>query len=296
MSTKLSGSRAQADGATGKPRRTTKAAKASPTQRVDAPGKPGRRTKADTRDTGRLRTLRARLPKAAELLAHELLSDITARELGPGDRLPQEAVMIERYGVARATVREALRILEVNGLIEIRSGPRGGPILRDAGPADFSRMASFFLQAEGITVGEILEARVQLEPFLARGACRRRDKTFLARVADLKAQSLAVDLTDSDAYLRVTRGFHELIGAASTNRMLSLLSQCLMALFAVRFPEDVFPLSDRVHVIREHDEVMALILAGDADAAEQIMTEHMVRFARRVKTARPDQYEKVLGR
>ncbi len=296
MSTRAGGSKTRAEGATDKTRRVAKGAKAGSTPGPEALKRSPPRIKADGRDTGRLRTLRARLPKAAELLAHELLSDITARQLGPGDRLPQEAVMIERYGVARATVREALRILEVNGLIEIRSGPRGGPILRDAGPADFSRMASFFLQAEGITVGEILEARVQLEPFLARGACRRSDKTFLARVADLKAQSLAVDLTDSDAYLRVTRGFHELIGAASTNRMLSLLSQCLMALFAVRFPEDVFPLTDRVHVIREHDEVMALILAGDADAAEQIMTEHMVRFARRVKTARPDQYEKVLGR
>src|SRR5690606_7572843 len=103
-----------------------------------------------------VRTIGQRIPKTAELLAQEIASEILSEELSPGDRLPLEGEMIARYGVGRSTVREALRILEVNGLIVMRAGRHGGPLVGDAGPTNFGRMLSLFMYANGVTLGEII--------------------------------------------------------------------------------------------------------------------------------------------
>lgn len=243
----------------------------------------------------RLRTFRNRILKASEALAHELLTDIVRRKLKPGDRLPQETEMISRYGVARSTVREALRILEINGLISIRSGPGGGPTVCSATPADFGRMASFFLQAEQITLGEILEARSTLEPLLVRNATERRDAAFLARAADLKERSRAVAVEDNAEYVSVTREFHELVNSVGNNRLLSLLSHCLMAMFTLRVSQSVYPEEERAEVIKEHDEILEAILDSRSGDAERLMYEHMLKFVERVRVGQPDVFRQVVS-
>jgi len=243
----------------------------------------------------RLRTFRNRILKASEALAHELLTDIVGRKLSVGDRLPQENEMIARYGVARSTVREALRILEINGLIAIRSGPGGGPTVCNATPADFGRMASFFLQAEQITLGEVLEARRLLEPMLVRNAADKKDPLFLERVADLKRRSSEIDVENDEDYVSVTREFHELVSSIATNRLLTLLSHCLMAMFTLRVNRSIFPPEERASVIGEHDLIMEHILSSRGADAESEMYKHMDRFVQRVKEQQPEVFRQVVS-
>ena len=77
------------------------------------------------------RAPRRRAVKVAESVAREILHDIADRQLPPGATLPSEAEMVETFNVARASLREALRILEVYGLIRIKPGPGGGPVVAD---------------------------------------------------------------------------------------------------------------------------------------------------------------------
>ena len=240
----------------------------------------------------RVRSFRERLPKASEALAHELLQGIVEQNLNPGDRLPLESEMVERYGVARSTVREALRILEISGLIEIRSGRNGGPVVGRVTPAYFGRMVSLFLHAEHVTLGEILQARRLLEPLFLRAATMRRDPVFLEQVADLKRRNLAADSTRNDEYLPITREFHELIAGASSNRPLELFGLSLM--FVTKLEHGAFSLSRRREVLRQHDEILQCILDNDVVRVMQLGEEHMEDFCRTVASRLPDEFRRIV--
>jgi len=83
--------------------------------------------------------------KLSELVAKRIADDIFADGLAPGARLPGEKEMLDRLQVSRGTLREALRILEVHGLLVIRSGPGGGPTVAQMTASDFSRVCSFYI-------------------------------------------------------------------------------------------------------------------------------------------------------
>jgi DNA-binding FadR family transcriptional regulator len=70
------------------------------------------------------------VPKAAELVAQALRARVLSRELVPGDRLPPESALVAQYGVSRPTLREALRLLEAQELLEVRRGAHGGAVVR----------------------------------------------------------------------------------------------------------------------------------------------------------------------
>jgi DNA-binding FadR family transcriptional regulator len=221
------------------------------------------------------RMIRGRLLKTSELIAQEILLDIVREGIGEGERLPQESEMIVKYGVARSTIREALRILEVAGLVSMRSGPQGGPRVRRAQPADFGRMTSLFLQADQITLGEVLNARRMLEVAFVRDATRRRNDEFLDRVRDLRDRGEDADVHDDEAYLKITGEFHELISGASSNRVMTAVARALMSMFVGDLDRDIFPARDRQGLLDEHQHVLDAILADDHALAEERMGAHM---------------------
>src|SRR5262249_12010749 len=90
-----------------------------------------------------------------------------------GDRLPSESAMVARLGVGRASLREALRILEAYGLIRVRPGPRGGPVVTDVKPSDYAQTTTLYLHRHGANLRDLLEARLVLEPVMARLAALR---------------------------------------------------------------------------------------------------------------------------
>jgi len=83
-----------------------------------------------------------RARKTSEQVAAWIVRDMTRRHLPTGSRLPTEAAMLDLYGVSRGSLREALRILEVNGLIVVRAGPHGVPHVRDLSATEVSRTMS----------------------------------------------------------------------------------------------------------------------------------------------------------
>jgi len=104
---------------------------------------------ADLRPEGSEDSGVARGMKTSERIAATIVADIAAQGLVPGDRLPNEAAMIERFQLGRGSVREALRILEVHGIIQLRSGPGGGPVVAavrppatSPGPSPFTSIRS----------------------------------------------------------------------------------------------------------------------------------------------------------
>ena len=117
--------------------------------------------------------------KTAEGFARDLVRDIVSRGLQAGDKLPSEAVMLEDYGLSRESLREGLRLLEVQGLITIRRGPGGGPIVGHLDPASLGRTSTLYFHLAGATYRELLEAWIVLEPILAGRAARNPDRALV---------------------------------------------------------------------------------------------------------------------
>ena len=206
-----------------------------------------------------------------------ILDEIIEEGLKPGDRLPTEASMLEQFDVGRASIREALRILEIYGLIEIRQGQRGGPIVAELNARDLGRSLTFFFYITGATYDELLEARLLIEPPMARLAAERQDPKLLEELRiSLEHEATAPE----EDYLHCANTFHYIVAGASGNRVLDLLGRSMRGLYADRLTADgLFPDEGRPKVRNLHAKIGALILEGKGQRAEKLMREHLQELA-----------------
>jgi DNA-binding FadR family transcriptional regulator len=229
-----------------------------------------------------------RSDKLSEIIARQIVRDIGRQKLAPGTMLPPEAVMLERFKVGRASLREALRILETYGLITIKSGPGGGPIVRQVTSKQFARTATFYFHLHGATLGDLLEARRVMEPLMARLAATRRDRTALAKFsADFTESREAFARGDGETGHRMVAEFHVEIAGASGNRILDLFGQSLRELYSERLESRMIGRTDSKKVIEEHQAIHDAIMEGRPDDAERLMGQHMATFERLSRKAIP---------
>ena len=116
-----------------------------------------------------------------QIIADELRSAILAGELSEGDSLGQELGLVERFGVSRPSLREALRILEAEGLITVVRGVRGGVVVREPDERTTARSAAMLLQARNVSLADVSEARALLEPLAARAIASKRSRKTIVR-------------------------------------------------------------------------------------------------------------------
>ena len=229
--------------------------------------------------------------KVAEALAQEIVHEIVSRKLPPGTLLSSEAQMLEDYGVGRGSLREALRILEVHGLITMKPGRNGGPMVIEVGSRDYGRMSTLFFHLGGMTFGQLVEARLVLEPMMARLAAVRRAQELVGHIADPDATAVE----DDDAYFDATKDFHRGVASMSGNPVLNLLCVSLEDIFRDQVNGFLSPGDERRHVLEVHSAIAAAIADGDADAAEQLMREHMQEYADWVTQRHPQLMEQVIS-
>lgn len=217
-----------------------------------------------------------RIEKVAETLAREIVHDIVQRDLPVGSVLPNEAEMFETYGVGRTTVREALRLLEVNGLITIKTGPKGGPIVAQASSVEFAKTASLYFHVSRATFAELVEARIMVEPMMASLAARRHSsETERALRESLDLTRQAIEEGDDKLYIAQASNFHGIIAGLSGNRVLDFFGGALKHIYYERVWEALIDKPRRPEVLDAHTAVTDAIVAGDADLAHRLMTEHM---------------------
>lgn len=169
---------------------------------------------------------RVRIPKTAEVVAGTIRRQIVRGELAEGDALPSEAELTARFGISRPTLREALRILESEGLIDISRGARTGAKVRRPRREIVSHHTGLLMQAEGVTLADVYEARVEIfAPAVARLATRRTkaDVRRLRRAAE-ELRALA---DDPPALLAAAAHFNLTVLELAGNRTLLILAGML---------------------------------------------------------------------
>ncbi len=232
-----------------------------------------------------------RTEKVAESVAREIMQDIRRDSLAPGSRLPPETEMLERFQVGRGSLREALRILEVNGLVTMRTGPRGGPVVAPRDPASFGQIMTLHLQSADTTYRQLLEARVEYEVLLARRAAEQEGDTagqfVRATLSGLSSES------SDERYGAGTSEFHGAVGQAAGNPALALVADAIYSIWAVRVTRVLYPPEHREAVLHQHELIARAIERHDPRRAERLMREHMQEYRQYCEQrypARMDEY------
>jgi GntR family transcriptional regulator, transcriptional repressor for pyruvate dehydrogenase complex len=247
---------------------------------------------AKATNDGRLRGRRTE--KVAESVAREILQDIVERGLTPGSRLPPEAQMLTTYEVGRASLREALRILEIQGLIQIKPGPGGGPIVAGVRSQDFGKTATMYFHASGARFRELVEARLVVEPMMAAVAARRQDRASIEQLQAVVKRASETQPEDVPAYSSAALDFHSLVAGMSGNRILDLIGRSLKDIFSERLRELVFQPEERERILKAHQRIAQAITSGNAKRAEQLMRTHMEEFLAMAELRFPGLMEEVV--
>jgi GntR family transcriptional regulator, transcriptional repressor for pyruvate dehydrogenase complex len=223
--------------------------------------------------------------KTSERIASALVEDIIAAGLGPGDRLPNEASMAERFGVGRGSVREALRLLEVHGMISLRSGPKGGPVIIAVDPRYVGRTLSLYLSLRGATIEEVVQTRLILEPNVARLAAEHLSEESSARLRE----ALEAEAAGSESgYIDAANEFHYVLATITGNRVLDLVATALKDLYTTRVVgAGVAHVTTDPSIKLEHREIGEAILRGDGAKAESLMRAHMDFYTDKIHSVVP---------
>jgi len=214
-------------------------------------------------------------------IADELRALIVAGELAEGDSLGHEPDLVDRFGVSRPSLREALRILEAEGLVTVVRGVHGGVVVHEPNERMTARTAALVLQARNVPLADVFEARGLLEPLAARAIATMRGR----RPAVNELRRLIGDemtaIEDPERFGVANATFHERLVSLAGNQTLSIVAEMLneivaRAVTAVSQAGDVVgSLSTRRRGIRSQERLIELLEAGDGVAAEEHWRSHM---------------------
>lgn len=227
------------------------------------------------RQTGPMPVRRVR--KAYEQVADQLRELIMSGELAPGERLPNEALLAREFGVSRATVREALRVLAAQNLIRTAKGAGGGSYVTLPTVDHISEFLrsniSLLTESHDLMLEELVEARLLLEVPAARLAALRRSEADVERMrAAISGGPMELD---GQAQFARNKNFHSVLIDASRNSLLSIAAQPVFSALHAKLAR--YTLGRRFHrgINDQHVLIVQAIEAADEDAAGAEMRSHI---------------------
>jgi GntR family transcriptional regulator, transcriptional repressor for pyruvate dehydrogenase complex len=221
------------------------------------------------------------VPKASEVLANELRESILNGKFPEGTALPTERDMVAQTQMSRTTVREALRILEVQGLVRIKTGRSGGAFVQRPDGDSVANSVSLLIRGRRIRIAAMLEAREGVEPVCAQLAARYRTDEDLSRL-DAANVAIAAD-GPLENFLQANVDWHVAVAMASHNELLTgFMSALSRAIYESTDNRTFIDAEVRATTARAHERITEAIRAGDTDAALRRMTRHVHSYAQAI--------------
>ncbi|MDX1356266.1 MAG: FCD domain-containing protein [Halomonas venusta] len=222
-----------------------------------------------------------RRPKLAELISDDIKRWIASEGLGEGDRLPNERALMELYGSAKATIREALKILEVEGLITLKTGPQGGAVINQPGMEPASRMLRNFLHFQQLDGKQVYQLRKLLEVELAASVVGRlTEEDFQQLEANIASCTCCSGEEDHKRQRFLELEFHQLLARTCPNPLLAFICQFLndMLRDLVVIKKAYVPERKQFdHANQDyHRQLLDAYRAEDTSRVRQVMAEHML--------------------
>jgi GntR family transcriptional regulator, transcriptional repressor for pyruvate dehydrogenase complex len=226
------------------------------------------------------------VPKASGLLAGRLRQLILGGDFASGEMLPSERDLVSESGLSRGTVREALKILETEGLVVIRPGRLGGARVKVPQRGDLVRSTEQFLRANQVTLENLFDCRVAIEPMLARLAAIHRTDEELAALDEIHARFITT-IDDTPRYRAVNFEWHLVLARASRNEPLTALMEAITTpvLNASGFGRLTTP-ETRREAIAAHSAIMDAVRRQEPETARAAMEAHLAGYNSLVKAYR----------
>jgi DNA-binding FadR family transcriptional regulator len=213
--------------------------------------------------------------KGAEAVARHISQTVVAENLQPGDLVGTEPELIEREGVSRALLREAVRLLEYHHIARMRRGPGGGLFVMAPSANAVTETAAIYLARQGMTLAELAELRTGVEVAITDLAAQRIDDEGTAGMRDaLIREEGATDIELVEA----VHDLHAAVASAAHNRVLDLVALVLIRLSRLHQIERLAPKTRnqiKAEVLRTHEGIAAAIDAGDRELARHRMRRHL---------------------
>jgi DNA-binding FadR family transcriptional regulator len=216
----------------------------------------------------------SRSMKTSERVARELVNHIVDNDLAEGTKLPNEKQLVEVFEVGRTTLREALRLLETRGVITVRPGPGGGPIVRRPRADDLREGLTLILQFSGGSLKDVLDARTALEPMMARLAAERITDEQVDELA-ASVQRMRDGSDDHDIFLSENQFFHAKIAEVTGSGVLQAFNDTLKSIADGVVVGVEYTARRRLAVAAAHEKVVDALRTHDPDAAAEAMRAHV---------------------
>jgi GntR family transcriptional repressor for pyruvate dehydrogenase complex len=238
-------------------------------------------------------------PRVAEMVADILRARIVDGELADGAFLPKQDDLIDEFRVSRPSIREAMRILETEGLVSVRRGNVGGAEVHAPRPDPVAHMLGLVLQSQRSTLTDLAAALRILEPACAALCAGRVDRAeHVVPALEQLNEDARAQTGDGPAFTRLARRWHDQLVGSCGNRTMILLVGALEAIWsqhervwaeasaaAGSYPEDRL----RQQVLKAHVRVTEHIAAGNAEAAHRAAARHLDETQTYLLARDPDQ-------
>lgn len=230
---------------------------------------------------------RIRQPRVAEIVASRLRDDILSGRLKEGDVLPSQDSLLTEFGVSPPALREAIHILETDGLISVRRGNMGGAIVHLPSAERTAHMISMVLQTRAATPADVSGALMHLEPICA-GMCAAREDRMTEVVpyleAEIKTQTEQFD--NLPRYVPNARRFHEAIVSRCGNEPMILLIGSLELIWSAHessvWSDEGDPIEHKTMraALRDHQRLVDAIRDGNTARAVKLAQDHLAAARR----------------
>ncbi len=212
--------------------------------------------------------------RAFHAIVEQLRDDIFRGRRKPGDRLPPEQVLAEQFAVSRTGVREALRVLEIQGLVRVRHGYGGGVFVADLGTLPILGALQTSLQLGQLDVSELYEARVLFEPTVTRLAVERAGSSLPGELDENLVRARSAIAQGRSAFASNLE-FHAILVRAAGNRVLALVMQALLELLERLHHQYPTNRSVSRRALSDHRRLIEAVRARDGRRAEALMVDHL---------------------
>lgn len=222
-----------------------------------------------------------RTAKRGDLMVEEIKRWIADRRLAPGDKLPKEDELQTLFGVSKGTAREALKSLEVQGLVTVSTGPSGGAKIGEVPLEKALQLLQNYLFFRELDVTQIYAVRRLLEPELAAGAVPHlTEKHFAALERSITfCAPHSTDPQEALAQRQEDLHFHDVLANANPNVLLRFMCQVINHLLShsVAMGQPNHPAGQKLGDtnVAAHKRLLAAARQGDADRVRKFMAEHI---------------------
>lgn len=210
--------------------------------------------------------------RPSDVVADQMRELILNGPLMPGDRLPSDEVLAKRFGVSKTSVRQALRQLEQQGMVEIRKGMHGGVFVAAADGRAMAQSLKLLLRLRRVPLEHMKEVRLLIEPRIARHAAERADPAWLEKM-ERAVQGMKTHLHSQARFEKFDEMFHQLLGDIQDNPILEFMATALVEVMRESFTGIDCGEVIRRRLARAHERVFKAIRRGDVAGAERAMLD-----------------------